>query len=187
VTRPIELPGVGPLVQDEDGAWSELVAIPALGGFSCRFVLPIDYDTEPEPGCYHAAVANLPSASVSMLADASDEVLRFYEDVVRHEPAHAQAGIRRAEDVWRHVTLGEEVWARRHRTGGPVYLSVGCECDWEPEHGLLLVIEDGRRVTRVSMHDGHDTWEDACAEPAFRGRVYVSSGEVLAAYAARGR
>jgi hypothetical protein len=36
-----------------------------------------------------------------------------------------------------------------------VYVSVECECDWEPEHGLQIVFRDGATVTKVGPYDGH--------------------------------
>lgn len=35
-----------------------------------------------------------------------------------------------------------------------LHVVLGCECAWEPEHGLQLVFRDGRRLTRISQFDG---------------------------------
>ena len=80
--------------------------------------------------------------------------------------------IRAPEDVWRHVQLGDELWVQRAQSGR-WFVSIECECDWEPEHGLQLVLEDGARVTKVGPYDGHLTNAAAYADPTLEGVVYV--------------
>ncbi|QKD00325.1 DUF6985 domain-containing protein [Mesorhizobium loti] len=41
------------------------------------------------------------------------------------------------------------------------YVYLEANCDWEEEHGLLLVWRNGAMLTRVSGFDGHPTNEDA--------------------------
>jgi len=50
-----------------------------------------------------------------------------------------------------------DVSVQRDGPGEPVYVSVECECSWEPEHGLQLVFRGGARVTKVGPYDGHLT------------------------------
>lgn len=59
--------------------------------------------------------------------------------------------------VFEHVTFGGEATVVRHGRDGRVYVSLECECDWEPEHGLQIVFRDGRAVTKVGPHNGHLT------------------------------
>ncbi len=63
------------------------------------------------------------------------------------------------EDVWNHVHAPAEVLFCRDAEG--VYALISCSCDWEPEHGLQLVLRDGHRLTRVSTYDGHPNGPDA--------------------------
>jgi hypothetical protein len=53
------------------------------------------------------------------------------------------------------------------------YLSIECNCDWEVEPGMQLVLRDGWTVSKVSPYDGHLTNADAFANPKLRGVVYV--------------
>ncbi len=39
--------------------------------------------------------------------------------------------------------------------GSHVYVVVTYDCDWEDEHGMRLVFQDGRTLTRVGPDDGH--------------------------------
>ena len=55
-----------------------------------------------------------------------------------------------------------------------IYFSLECNCDWEPEHGLQLILRDGTRITKVGGYDGHLTNADAFGDPAKVGVVYVS-------------
>jgi hypothetical protein len=55
-----------------------------------------------------------------------------------------------------------------------VYVSVGCECDWEVEHGLQIVFRDGATVTKVGPFDGHLTNASAHARDDLEGVVYYS-------------
>ncbi|WP_420847686.1 DUF6985 domain-containing protein [Natronosporangium hydrolyticum] len=53
-----------------------------------------------------------------------------------------------------------------------VYVSIECECAWEPEHGLQIVFRDGAAVTKVGPYDGHLTNSAAYADDTLDGVVY---------------
>jgi hypothetical protein len=53
-----------------------------------------------------------------------------------------------------------------------VYVSIECNCDWEPEHGLQIVLKNGSEVTKVGPYDGHLTNSDAYADSTLEGVVY---------------
>jgi len=78
-------------------------------------------------------------------------------------------------DIWEHVEFRHPpYWSRG---GGPLtparsYLSFEGEVSWEPEHGLQLVYEDGRRVCKVGQYDGHVTVAHAYGDPALLGVVF---------------
>jgi hypothetical protein len=47
-------------------------------------------------------------------------------------------------DVFDHIQLGNEpVVTRDAHSDLHVYVSLECECGWEPEHGLQIVFRDG--------------------------------------------
>lgn len=65
-------------------------------------------------------------------------------------------------DIWRfvhptRVTITRDGDEPTEDTTGDFFVQVECECDWEVEHGLLLVFREGRMLTRVSEQDGHLT------------------------------
>jgi hypothetical protein len=93
-------------------------------------------------------------------------------------PAEFRAKVHLAKpsDVWSYVHFGSELHVSRRTKGDVedgVYLSIECNCDWEPEHGMQLVLRDGRTVSKVSPYDGHLTNADACDDPRLMGVVYV--------------
>lgn len=45
---------------------------------------------------------------------------------------------------------------------------------WEEEHGLQLIVRDGRTVVKVGGYDGHLTNTDAFGVPDLVDVVYVS-------------
>jgi hypothetical protein len=60
--------------------------------------------------------------------------------------------------------------------GGRMYVSIECECDWEPEHGLQIVLRDGRTVSKVGPYDGHLTNQSAYGRDDLAELVYCRIG-----------
>jgi hypothetical protein len=68
-------------------------------------------------------------------------------------------------EIWTLVNPSEIYLNRRDRKDKDIYLVVSCGCDWEEEHGLQLVFRQGKKLTRISGHDGHITESDAYDTP----------------------
>ncbi|MGW1529765.1 DUF6985 domain-containing protein [Streptomyces sp. NPDC002159] len=62
-------------------------------------------------------------------------------------------------DHRKYLRPGGEVTVQREDAHGDrqVYVSVECECAWEPEHGLQIVFRRGCSVTKVGPFDSHLT------------------------------
>jgi rRNA processing protein Gar1 len=52
------------------------------------------------------------------------------------------------------VTLGTAATVERDDETGEWFVVTENECEWEPEHGLQIVLRNGEEVTRVSDVDG---------------------------------
>lgn len=134
--------------------------------------------TDPNKNEIHRAVAAFLAGDDSAIRAAGADVYRYYADSVRLlRESGFDSGlheIARAEDVWEHVSFGAAFHADRDPTDRRVYVSVECECDWEPEHGLQLVLRDGRTVSKVAPFDGHLTNASAYARSDLTDVVYVS-------------
>ena len=167
-----ELPRIGALHRDpawpKEGWRSEPCPIPFWSDRSLRF----HFTFEPEgnafaPDVYEAIAAFLTLSDADRLL-ATPQVLAYYQlmlDATDIDPLPIEV----PEDVWRFVTPTQICVSRRHRRDKDIYVELLCECDWEVEHGLLLVYRKGQQLVRVSDQDGHLTDADALnlPEPGF--------------------
>ena len=170
----MEIPGLGPVVLQDSSGWhrSNSLPVPVLGT-SCHFVVE-GYEDDPRKDDFHAAIANFLDADPTALRASAPAIFAYYQDVrtdvgdERDFPA-----IGEPDDVWQHIELGREVMVERDTGGdGRVYLSIECECDWEPEHGLQIVFRDGTAVTKVGPYDSHVTNANAYGQAELRDVVY---------------
>jgi hypothetical protein len=157
---------------------SEHIIVPFLRGHVCTFV----FEAPPDDPEVRAALAALLDTKSTLLAEAEAWVVAYCKDVLAHYPDDWEKPTVRLEqpgDVWSHVQFGSEFVVSRRTDGDDedgIYFSLECNCDWEPEHGLQLVIRDGRTVTKVGSFDGHLTNADAYADPSLVGVVYRPIG-----------
>lgn len=157
----MELPGVGVLVLDSGFDWyySEVVVAGALRGRSGRVVVPGEAFEEGELGRVGEVVGAFLGGDDRALREAGPAVFEYYLDMVRivreQEWELPLPEIGGPDEVWEYVQFGDEFQVEQQ--AGQVYVSIECECAWEPEHGLQLVFHDGRRITKVGPYDGHLT------------------------------
>jgi hypothetical protein len=158
----VEIPGLGPVVKDEEFGWytSGSRPVAALGGASVRIVLD-GFEDDPDQTGYVSVLSEFLGLEHSVLMPATDAVFDYYQDVmaavVADEDWDWYVDISSPDLVWDHVTIGRDLCVRRHHVDRRVYLSIECECDWEPEHGLQIVIREGRVVSKVGPYNGHLT------------------------------
>ncbi|WP_245908495.1 DUF6985 domain-containing protein [Pseudosporangium ferrugineum] len=173
----VQIPGLGMVVEDGDLGWYYSAPIPVavLGGTACRFVLD-GYDNDPVPEDFHAAIRTFRALDRSALGAATSSIFAYYRDVM--DEARADGGdqwyveVDSPHEVLDHVRLGNEPTVSRDPYGDRhVYISVECECDWEPEHGLQIVFRDGATVTKVGPYDDHLTNSAAYGDDQLDGVV----------------
>jgi Domain of unknown function (DUF6985) len=174
-------PVLGRLTQDSRFGWyvSDPHSVRFLSGQHCRFVLD-DYDNADEARLseIQRAVQNALHAGEEVLNDAERYVVQYCNEMlVRYrEGQRPDVRIENDGDVWSYVQFGRDIHVTRRAHGDSedgVYLSLECSCDWEIEHGMQLVLRDGRAVTKVGPYDGHLTNADAYADSSLVGAVYV--------------
>jgi len=173
----VQIPGLGAVTKDDGLGWyiSDEITIKVLGSQQCRVCVE-GYDEDHDKAAFHEAIANLLAADEDILWAASAYVFEYYEDLRPHLlPSDlARMNIATPTDVWRHVQFGSEVIvSRRGRGDRRKYASIECNCDWEREHGLLIVFRDGCQVTKIGPYDGHLTNSDAYARSEYEDVVYV--------------
>jgi hypothetical protein len=174
----MRIPGLGTVVEDADFGWyrSEPVPVAVLGGAACRFVLD-RYDDDPAQEDFHAAIRTFLALDRSVLDAAASSIYAYYRDVMDEVVAAGDdewyVAIQGPDQVLDHVQLGNEPTVSRDPYGDQhVYVSIECECDWEPEHGLQIVFRDGAKVTKVGPYDGHLTNSAAYNYEQLDGVVY---------------
>lgn len=131
-----------------------------------------------EPGARAALDAFLALTPADRIAD-SRHVYAYYQDfreaVGGEDWMDEEIGVPKSpEDIWLLVRPGrlyvDQDYDERHW-----YVSLSSGCDWEEEHGLLMVWRDGTRLTRVSGNDGHVTNSDAYADEGMGETIYSAS------------
>lgn len=174
----MNIPCLGDVTKDEQLGWycSPPIHLPLLKQLDCRIIVE-GYDDDDGKAEFHSAIANLLACDFAVLKEAEQHVYRYYKDVNSHrDPSDDEfLSIASPSEVWRHVQFGREPMVTRRAYGDKaVYVSIECECDWEPEHGLQIVLRGGVHVVKVGPYDGHLTNSDACADRRLEDVVYKS-------------
>jgi hypothetical protein len=180
----VRIPHVGelePYPHVDEWLVSASFPIAFLRGHPCRFVFDDGERALAHPGVLGVALGNILRLDASALTEVQHLVFQYCREMLEvYEPAHRPAiFVRRADDVWHHVSFGSEFHVSHRNEGDDedgIYFSLECNCAWEPEHGLQIVLRDGLAVTKVGPFDGHLTNSDAFADPRLKGVVYKSFG-----------
>ncbi len=176
-----ELKGVGALTvhqYEDDWLVTEPLSVPLFEGLRCQFVLEEPPADEQEADAIAQAIKNLLACDRAVLMAASNDVFRYYQDSARllREAGEEPPVIESAGDVWAHVWISPEAIVAEDE--GQIYISFSCNCDWEEEHGLQLVVHNGLRVNKVGPYDGHFTNASAYGDESLRDCVYASFEEL---------
>jgi hypothetical protein len=91
--------------------------------------------------------------------------LDFLEAVGYDETDEPLWAIKDDDEIWKYVYPANIYVERRLYKDKEIYIKIACECEWEQEHGLQLVLRQGKKLTRVSAQDGHLTDADAYDKP----------------------
>ncbi|WP_371681854.1 hypothetical protein [Labrenzia sp. VG12] len=77
--------------------------------------------------------------------------------------------------MWRHVTPGPVFQERGNGDDDVWYAIMEAECDWEIEHGLMMVWRNGTTLCKVGGYDGHLTNADAYGDAHLSNVVYQAT------------
>ncbi|GAB2863894.1 hypothetical protein GCM10027026_12260 [Myroides odoratimimus subsp. xuanwuensis] len=121
-------------------------------------MLTWDFETEGGAAAVHEAVADFLTARRSVLEDGRAEVFAYYREVADQAReqgcGHDLPDIPGPEQVWDHVQIGDEFQVMLGDDGAMIHVLVECECDWDPEHGLQLVLHRDR-LSKAGPCDGN--------------------------------
>ena len=170
------IPIIGNMEKNErfGGLYSDPISLPILKNNECRVVLE-EYESEESKDEVHEVIGNFVSAKFSVLEEAQDCIYQYYLDMkqlwlrenVEIEPIEAP------NLIWAHIEFGSEAVVSRRASGAEeIYVSLECNCSWEQEHGLQIVLKGGNKVCKVGPYDGHLTNSDAYANPSLENVVY---------------
>jgi hypothetical protein len=148
-----------------------------------RLAKEADFDEDPtdeERALRLEAVSGFIAGGSQLLEEATPYLWAYYRQTAAEFPPGERARngvpeIPDSADIWEHVQFRHPPWWSLG--GGPLkpgrsYLSFEGDVSWEPEHGLQLVYEDGRRVCKVSQYDGHVTVAHAYSDPSLLGVIF---------------
>ncbi len=155
----ITMAGIGTMEQSDFADWwTAHVPIPLFAT-----TLPVTFagynpqDTAQQPWLPLAAQAMqafLQLDDQSRLS-ASPQVLQnchaYIDAVGEQDWNQAMAQIVEPAQIWDFVTP-RHIMIEQH--DGGIYVSLHCDCEWEQEHGLLLVYAGGLTLSKVSEQDG---------------------------------
>jgi len=177
----VDVPGIGPLRLDESLDWyySDAVRLVGLEGIVGHVVLTEGYLADDDKPAFHDAIAEFLAINEDTLRAASADVFDYYLDTFRIDREQGWGldlpEIPDPDSVWDYVSFGTAFhFGRDQRRRSHVFASVECECAWEREHGLQIVLRDGRTISKVGPYDGHLTNADAYADDRLDAVVYVS-------------
>ena len=171
-----DIPYLGSLEKYQFDNWliSQPVTVKALDDKKYRFVLE-DYEQDQNKEEFHQAIANFLTLDNSVLKQAQDDIYRYYKDVEASLDGEDIVKIDDPNDVWRHIQIEcTPLVTRRPYGDKAIYISLECECDWEPEHGLQIVFKQGLSINKVGEYDGHLSYVDSYADPKLENIVYHS-------------
>jgi hypothetical protein len=137
----MEIPGLGVVAEDDafEGYRSKSVGVPVLGGIDCEFIVQ-GYDEDGRPEDFHSAIRDFLELDGAALIAAQSAIYAHYLASRREGSPVRIAG---PERVLEYVELGNEPEVIRSETDGRIYVTLECECRWDPDRGLRLIFLDG--------------------------------------------
>jgi hypothetical protein len=105
------------------------------------------------------------------------------QTMTRHVEAYCRDFIEWTGDGTVDIPTADAIWTQVHPKGlfiddeslspaNEAYVIVEADCDWEPEHGLMLCFEGGRTLTKCGGYDGHLTNSNAFDDERMANVVY---------------
>ena len=174
----MHIPSLGNVTKDErlDSLCSGPIPIRALQEKHVRFILE-GYEEDENAEDFHSAINSFLSIGPGVLTAAEAHVFSYYRDVDGYwDSPDEPVLIGDPSEVWAHVQFGTDAYVYRRDSGdNGIYISIECECDWEPEHGLQIVFKNGKSICKVGPYDGHATNADAFADARLENVIYCSS------------
>ncbi len=147
-------------LEEKNEKWAtEPIKIKFLDNLKCRFVFDDAYITASNKDDYHSAISNFYHLNSSVLLAVGKSAFQYYQDITSQLDPDSTwyddyyVDIATEKDVWGHIQFCDVLRISRNEEDDTVYICLGGDCDWEPEHGVQLVFKEGRFVNRLSQID----------------------------------
>lgn len=144
----------------DDWLVSQPVEVPMLGHQKLPFSI-VGLESDEAPDDFSAAIESFLNLDQSALFAVSGDLTKYYEWIATVADPEPLSDLGQPNDIWKHVTFGAPHVRRNHGSDTLVYVSLECECPWEPEHGVEIFVREGQRVTKLGPFDGIATNADA--------------------------
>ena len=165
----VNIPGFGTVTADRSTGdfVSEPIAILDMQKSRIRFE---KMDLEE----YAHVALNFVNSASSELKMCVPFIYDYYRDVVQSTDDDEKVKIKDPDTVFQYIRINETSIVRRKKDG-LLYVLICCDCDWEIEHGLQIVMKDGKDVTMVGSYSGHLSNADAYGDQRLENVVYRKS------------
>ncbi|MCX6119887.1 MAG: hypothetical protein NT027_20320 [Proteobacteria bacterium] len=169
----VDIPGVGTVTADRNTGdfVSEPLAVLGMQKSKIRFekMDPLVNLTE-----YAKVALNFLNSASSTLKMCVPFIYNYYRDVLESSDDDEKVKIRDPDTVFQYVQFNE-ISILRRKQDGLLYVLICCDCDWEMEHGLQIVLKGGKDVTMVGRYSGHLSNADAYGDKKLENIVYRKS------------
>lgn len=136
--------------------------------------------TSGDLACFSDARRRFLDAGPDLLDQVTGDLWTYYRSTADEftEQQRADYGIPElaaTADIWAEVSVNTSpdlTVGRSPLEPARCYMSFECEVSWEPEHGLQLVVEEGRRICKLGPYDGHLTNAAAFGDSALLNVVF---------------
>ncbi|MFZ6847610.1 DUF6985 domain-containing protein [Undibacterium sp. RuRC25W] len=171
---------LGPLTEETENDWliSAPVAIPALNGHQCEFLIE-GYPDDPRQQEFSDAITHFLELDHEILLGVEDEIFAYYKDCVQFAKSEGNEliSIEAADQVWKHIQFGDEVLVCRRQSGDQgVYVLLECDCDWNELEGLQIVFKNGQTINKLGPFDDFLSNADVYGVPELERVIYQSRG-----------
>ncbi|MGR5213384.1 DUF6985 domain-containing protein [Vibrio rotiferianus] len=147
-------------LEEKNKKWAtEPIKIKLLGNLECRFLFDDAYIFDINRTDYHSAISNFYNLNPNILFSSSQYAFQYYKEITEQLDPNSDwynenhVDISTEQDVWSYVQFSDVLYISRNEEDATVYIVLGGNCDWEPEHGIQLVFKEGRFINRLSSID----------------------------------
>lgn len=173
----IKISNVGEFIFDPEIEWyygpKIILELPNTTKIELCLVL-VD-DSAEQGNSIYEAIEYFKNNSIETFRNAEKHIFEYYKTTREMYGIGVPSPIIKNEkEVWNNIRFGNDAFINYRNEDRKIYISFECECTWEKEHGLQIVIKEGKLVNKIGQFDGHLTNSDAFDKSELENIVYFS-------------